>query len=47
MAKSNIFSNGCMSSLFVLGHAFRESDGIELSPESLDPYHKDYLPVSI
>jgi hypothetical protein len=47
MAKSNIFSNSCLSSLFVLGHSFRESDHIELLPESLDPYHKDFLLVSI
>jgi hypothetical protein len=40
-------SNGCMSSLFVLGPSFRESHRIELSPESLDPYQKDFLPVSI
>jgi hypothetical protein len=47
MAKSNVFSNGCMSSLFGLGHSFRESNRKELSPESLDPYHKDFLPVCI
>jgi hypothetical protein len=47
MVKSNVVSNGCMSSLFVLGHSFRERDRIELSPESLDPYQKDFLPVSI
>jgi hypothetical protein len=38
MAKSNVFSNGYMSSKFVLGYSFRESDRIKLSPKSLDPY---------
>jgi hypothetical protein len=46
MATSNVFSNGCMLSLFVLGHCFRESDRLELANESLDPYHKDFLAVS-
>jgi hypothetical protein len=47
MAKSNVVSNGSMSSKFVWGYSFRERDRIELSPESLDPYQKDCLPVSI
>jgi hypothetical protein len=47
MAQSNVFSNGCMSPLFVLGHSFRERDRIELSPESLAPYQQDFLPVSL
>jgi hypothetical protein len=47
MAKSNVFSNGYMSSKFVLGYSFRESDRIKLSPENLDPYHTGFLPVSI
>jgi hypothetical protein len=47
MAKSNVFANGCLSSLFGLGPSVRERARIELSPESLDPYQKDFLPVSI